>query len=432
MVAPARRVSWQVLSQIETRAAFSDYVLNSALTGELEPRDCRLVTEIAYGTLRWQSLLDFVLRGVVSGQWKHIDPLVKTLLRMSLYQMWLMQRIPDHALVHDAVELAKDCTRGGADKLVNAVLRRLSNDRPWLREDFERRCPAWDRVSLPRWLWQRWARRYGQEITREYALSLNNPPRAAYRLQTPPGRRLAQDGPEPFEASDLVPGAIFVPKGREAEPCENTRAQDEASQLIPHLLGSIEGKLVWDVCAAPGGKSSILVELAGSAGRVIATDLHYTRARRLKRSLEISCNGGYDVLVLDASREVPFRLPFDVVVVDAPCSGLGTLRRNPEIKWRVGPQNLKSLHEAQSRILEAAARSVRVGGLLLYSTCSTEPEENEAVVASFLASHASYVLVRPVSPPGIDSWTGPDNMVRTFPSTRLWDGFFAALLQRKN
>jgi len=352
---------------------------------------------------------------------------------MSLYQMWLMQRIPDHALVHDAVELAKNITRGGADKLVNAVLRRLSNDRPWLREDFEKQCSPWDRVSLPRWLWQRWARRYGQERAREYALSLNSPPRAAYRLQTPPGRGLARDnGLEPFEVSDLVPGAVFVPKGREAVPYGDLRAQDEASQLIPQLLGSIEGRQVWDVCAAPGGKSCILVELVGSAGRVIATDLHCSRARRLKRLLELSCSTGYDVLVLDASREPPFRLPFDVVVVDAPCSGLGTLRRNPEIKWRVGPQNLKSLHEVQSRLLESAARSVRVDGLLLYSTCSTEPEENEAVVASFLASHPSYVLLRPVSPPGVDAWTGPDNMVRTFPSARLWDGFFAALLRRKN
>ncbi len=436
MVAPARKLAYQLLRRIESLKSFSDYALNSRAVGRLELRDRNLTTEIVYGTLRWRGLLDFILATAISRPLEGIDPNVRILLRMSLYQMCQMDRIPDHALVHDAVELCKQEVRSGVEKFVNAVLRRLSRERPWEDPEFSKLCPAWDSVSLPKWLWERWSQRFGSERARAYALSLNGPPRHAFRISATRRREASQvfESPESVVMSDLVSGAFLPPRGSHSEAtaraCGDLSIQDEASQLIPFLFGPLEGSHIWDVCAAPGGKSAILVELGGPQGWLVSTDLHFHRARRLRDFLARFSGSRSEVLVIDAASPAPFRCEFDAILVDTPCSGLGTLRRNPEAKWRILPQNLKSFQELQLRILHSAAASVRSGGRVIYSTCSTEPEENEEVVNSFLASNSGFRLVRPDSPAGVEHWLGPDLLLRTFPSTRLWDGFFAALLVR--
>jgi 16S rRNA (cytosine967-C5)-methyltransferase len=236
----------------------------------------------------------------------------------------------------------------------------------------------------------------------------------------------------PGTFSELVPGAFLI-EGQLPRPSADRflEAQDEASQLIPHLLGSIAGWRVWDVCAAPGGKAAILSSMCGTEGSLIATDIHLARARRLRGVLERTGGSGFDVLVADGRHSPPFRKKFDAVFADVPCSGLGTLRRNPEIKWRFNPDQLGSLQSTQEQILASAAEAVRPGGLLTYSTCSTEPEENEQVVYGFLSRRREFRLRRPSSPPGIESWLDSDGLLRTFPGVRLWDGFFAALLERE-
>jgi len=206
--------------------------------------------------------------------------------------------------------------------------------------------------------------------------------------------------------------------------------QDEASQLIPQLLGSATGWHVWDACAAPGGKSAILGEMCGGSGWVVSSDLNWRRARRLSSTLSFARRSGSMVLVADARRSPPFRTCFDAVLADVPCSGLGTLRRNPEIKWRVRPKQLARFQDEQLAILRAVSESVRIGGLLLYSTCSTEPEENEQVVESFLSSHRQFRIQKPQFPPGIEAWLDGEGLLRTFVEVRPWDGFFAALMAR--
>jgi 16S rRNA (cytosine967-C5)-methyltransferase len=433
MTSPARILCYKLLNSIESRRLFSDDALNSEVMLRLEVRDRHLTTEIVYGTLRWQALLDYILAGISARSWGDVAVEVKILLRMSLYQMWQMDRIPEYALVNDAVEIAKRHHRKGIDGFVNGVLRSLARTHPWENKDFLQNAPDWIRASIPQWLWDRWSARYGKCMAMKYALSLNSSPQMALRLTE------IAPGPEvlPFKVaeSNLVPGAYIRSENDIAQlPAEKDaeyfKIQDEASQLIPHLLDPQPGWMVWDACAAPGGKSAILSKICGHKGRVIASDLRKERIRRLIKFMQNSGAENTDVLIADASSSPPFRKVFDGVLVDAPCSGLGTLRRNPEIKWRFHSQEFNALQKIQIQILHHASESIRMGGRLLYSTCSTEPEENEQVIQSFLGTHRHFQIMKPDHPPGIEIWTGRDLMVRTFPSQYLWDGFFAALMTR--
>jgi 16S rRNA (cytosine967-C5)-methyltransferase len=433
MISPARTLCYKLLVEIDSQRLFSDDALNSVGMRKLDARDRHLTTEIVYGTLRWQALLDYMLTAASSYPWNKVASGAKILLRMSLYQMWQMDRVPEYAIVNDAVELAKRELGRGIEGYINGVLRRLARSKPWNVDDGFRTAPAHIRASLPKWLWDRWASRYGESPSMDFALTLNSPPQAALRMVR------AADLPDslPFKVntSNIVPDAYIRVPGTAASfegenQDESFQFQDEGSQLIPHLLGPLAGRRVWDSCAAPGGKSAILSKLCGQSGRVVASDLRMERLNRLAASCKSSHQFTLDLLIADASLPPPFRECFDAVLADVPCSGLGTLRRNPEIKWQFLPEKLETLQRTQKKILECASESVRVGGQLLYSTCSTEPEENEAVVAAFLEAHSNFALSRPVCPPGIEAWTGGDSMVRTFPGDRLWDGFFAALMMR--
>jgi 16S rRNA (cytosine967-C5)-methyltransferase len=424
MISPARTVAFKLLSRIDSGSCFSDDALHSESMETLDVRDRHLVTEIIYGTLRTQALLDYILASISSKPWTMVESNARILLRMSLYQMWRMDRIPDHALVNDAVELAKRKLGKGIDKFVNAILRQLARVHPWGNPEFLKKAPPWIHLSLPQWLWERWAYRFGVTNAYEFAASLNIPTKTAFRL---PSEKLSCE----IIHSDRVPGACYLPDGS-IENIPNLQHQDEASQLIPHLLGHVSGWRIWDTCAAPGGKTAVLSKLCGNSGMVIASDLRKERCNRLIELLKKSGLNKPKVLVLDASKSPPFRCRFDAVIADVPCSGLGTLRRNPEIKWNFRPEDFDLLRKRQMQILYSVSDSVRVGGCLLYSTCSTEPEENEDVVNTFLQSHPGFSCEPPAFPPGIEKWTGPDHMIRTFPSILPWDGFFAALLIRKD
>ena len=426
MISPARNLTYRLLTQIEARHVFSDDALNSEKMKQLDVRDRHLTTQVVYGTLRWQALLDYLLAKASSLPWQEVELGPRVLLRMSLFQMWQMDRVPDHALVHDAVELAKRELGKGVERFVNGILRHLGRTRPWENCEIINAAPAWVRASLPQWLWERWSARYGENAAGEFALSLNRAPQPAFRIDN----RNADPVLVAAVQSDLVPGtAIRVAGGDDRD--RDLQYQDEASQLMPYLLGSISGLRVWDSCAAPGGKTAILTSLCGESGIVVASDLRIERGLRMAGLLKRQAPKP-EVLVADASETAPFRSCFDVVMADVPCSGLGTLRRNPEIKWRFEPNGFALLQQTQKRILESVSGAVRVGGLLLYSTCSTEPEENENVIEPFLRAHPNFSLELPCAPPGVGKWIGRDKMVRTFPSARLWDGFFAALLRRQN
>ncbi|MDR1728639.1 MAG: hypothetical protein LBT74_12070 [Acidobacteriota bacterium] len=430
MPAPARQLTFDLLGRIESRRLHSDDAVNSPEMARLDPRDRNLTTELVYGVLRHRATLDWLIKAHSSRPWQATEAGARIVLRMALYQFWKMDRIPDHALVNDAVELAKRRIGPGVAGYVNGVLRRLARLRPWDKDGWLAGAPEHVALSLPPWLWTRWRKRFGGRRAREFALSLLSPPPVAFRCDG------ASGGEAPsfagFRESEVVPGAYLPDGAGEGAPPPDAYFQDEASQLIPFLGGAPPaGGAVWDACAAPGGKAAILAGIAGAGTVLVASDLDLRRAGRLRevlRRARAGCAVAPTVAVADARETPPFRALFDLVCADVPCSGLGTLRRNPEIKWRIQPEDLGALHETQRRILQSVAGAVRPGGRLLYSTCSTEPEENERVVEGFLREHGGFRVEAPVQPAGVGLWTGDDGMVRTFPGTRPWDGFFAALL----
>jgi 16S rRNA (cytosine967-C5)-methyltransferase len=433
VVAPARRACYETLQSIELHGSFSDEALHSEKVSRLRAIDRNLVTEITYGTLRWRGWLDCLLAGAVRSEWEEINPKTKILLRMSLYQMARMSRLPDYAVINDAVELAKRGLKKSTSAFVNGVLRRMSRERPWTAAEYIEKCPPWSRLSLPEWLWQRWQARFGIAQAERFVLSLNRPPDRAFRLITRPGQTSDSWVQTGIHPSELVPGAWLIQGSEPAGERFGTASvhfQDEASQLVPHLLEPLAGRRVWDACAAPGGKSAILGQLVLPDGMVVSSDVSLARVLRMRDMLGSTGNRRHELLAADATRAAPFRVCFDAVLVDAPCSGLGTVRRNPEIKWRFRPARLELLHNAQTLLLDKVAGIVRTGGTLLYVTCSTEPEENEEVVDSFLASHPQFRLERPANPPGVVRWLDKRGFFRSFPSEKLWDGFFAALMVR--
>jgi 16S rRNA (cytosine967-C5)-methyltransferase len=330
---------------------------------------------------------------------------------------------------HPKTELGK-----GIDRYLNGILRNLTRTRPWLRRESLQDAPQWTKVSLPKWLWNRWEKRFGKPLAESFAVSLNVPPRRALHIVEKP--ELPVRFPFEVTESDIVPDA-YIRSESESKAVFNDRNallfqyQDEASQLVPHLVGDdVAGWRIWDACAAPGGKSVILGKICGDSGRLIASDLRSDRILRMVEAIRKSGLSKVDVVIADASKSAPFRQCFDAVLADVPCSGLGTLRRNPEIKWRFRIERFDALQNIQKQIIHNVSEVVRVGGRLLYSTCSTEPEENEQVIESFLSAHPGFRLEEPTNPPGIRNYICPDKMIRTFPGVRLWDGFFAALLVR--
>jgi len=431
-IAAARRTAYQLLQAIELQGWHSDDALHGDTVSRLAPVDRRLTTELVLGTLRWRGWLDFVVSQVSEREWPRVDPTVQILLRMSLYQISRMDRMPDYAVVNDATALAKLHLRPGPAAFVNAVLRRLSKARHWTTEGFRRSCPPWVRCSLPQWLWGRWSARWGPSRTESYALSLNRPPQPAVWTKGDLSGDQQASLEEVSTPSEFVPGAWLLRAG-ESTPSLAAgllHIQDESSQLIPHLFGSLEGKRIWDACAAPGGKLGILRLKAGPAGMAVGSDSSAERLRLARSLLGIRANDSCPLLVADSLQPPPFRGYFDAVLADVPCSGLGTLRRNPEAKWRLNELKLEDLARIQRAILSQVSSAVRPGGLLLYSTCSTEPEENENNVDWFLEANRAYRLCHPTALPAISPWLDERGLLRSFPSERAWDGFFAALMLR--
>ena len=435
MISHARNIAFRLIERIESRSLNSDAAVNDPEMERLDARDRRLAVEIIYGMLRRRATLDWLLTGCSSRPWRKIEPKAKIILRMSLYQLWALDRVPDHALVNDAVELAKRELGAGVSRYVNGILRGLARLRPWNEKNWLDKAPEYAQVSLPPWLWTRWRKRFGFAAAKEYALSLLSPPRAAFRLAAGTGNlepEIPASDSRPLEHSDIVPGAFFAAdeiRGNVLPP--EAYFQDEASQLIPWISGSLNpGIKIWDACAAPGGKSAIFTAMPCEGMFLVSSDINFRRTEHLRSVLRETSPAPL-VLTADARVAPPFRSTFDLVCADVPCSGLGTLRRNPEIKWRIRPENFAGLCESQLKILANISKAVRPGGRLLYSTCSTEPEENERIIKDFLGTHPDFHLQTPEYPAGIEKWTCDDLMVRTFPGRRLWDGFFAALLVRE-
>lgn len=433
-VTPARRAALDALRRIRT-GALADRALSDA-TRRLDARDRAWTHELLYGVLRLRGRLDWVLATHVRGGLDRLQPDVLDVLRLGAYQLAEMDAVPAYAAVSQSVELARGAGVPAAAGLVNGVLqavRRAGVPRQppaeLLRGDAADRLSAWE--SHPRWLVERWLARWGEEETSALIEADNLRPELFLRpvgIGTPEATaRLAAAGlaaePVPFapESLRLVSGSIGA--ALDAVPAV---VQDPAASLVVRYANVPEGATVLDPCAAPGGKA---VALAERAPRVVAGDISWRRLARLRENAGRAAPPHRIAAVVADARQPPFR-PADVVLLDAPCTGTGTLRRHPDGRWRITPADLDALTALQDEMLDALAPLVRPGGLLVYSTCSLEPEENDVRITEFLNRFPEFSP----APPAVefaDGLLGADGWLRVLPQRFGVDGAFAARLRRR-
>jgi len=412
-------------------------------------RDRGLLLELAAGTLRWRAELDAIITAQSRRGVADLDPDVRAVLRLGAYQLRHLDRVPVHAVVHESVETARALGHARATGFVNAVLRGIVRagsrvplpPRPGAEATREDRL-AYLAVTLshPRWLAERWLDRHGFAETERWCRFNNEPPVVTARAigRDPEAARVALHAAEAGATPGLfVKDAIRLPSGALARLSPELRdsllVQDEASQVVAHVAGARPGERILDLCAAPGGKASFMAAVAGPAGLLVAADLRRGRAAILRATLQ-RAGVPARVVALDASRPLPFGPVFDRVLLDAPCSGLGTVRRDPDIKWARQPEDLPVLASAQRRMIRQAAGAVPPGGTLIYATCSSEPEENEEVVGGFLEEHPWFGRVRAEPGPGVERGSelvDAQGFLRTLPGRHGLEAFFAAVLVRR-
>jgi 16S rRNA (cytosine967-C5)-methyltransferase len=438
----ARAVAARVLERVLRDSAFADLALGAELNQRpLSARDVALATELVYGTLRWQRYLDWILAPHSRRRLDALDDRVLVLLRMTAYQLAFLARVPAFAAVDDAVTLARG-RRPGTAEYTNAVLRSLARRGPREREPapprdaIEALATRW---SFPTWLAARWIARWGTEEATALMRALNERPPLTTRANTLRITREAlaerlrtEEGLRPV-STVLAPEGLTIVRGGAPDRWRafadgSLVVQDEGSMLVARLLAPQPGQTVADVCAAPGTKTTHLAQLMENRGRVIAFD---PQPARLARIAEATRRLGIDIVDSRDGRaqELSGALAdtCDAVLVDAPCSNLGVLRRNPEVKWRRSPADVKAAAAEQGAILSAAATMVKPGGRLVYATCSLEPEENEDVVAVFLAGRPEF---RVDSPADFAVAPDPGGFVRCLPHRHGTDGFTAVRLAR--
>ncbi|HLK06547.1 MAG TPA: 16S rRNA (cytosine(967)-C(5))-methyltransferase RsmB [Candidatus Angelobacter sp.] len=441
---PARNAAFSILLRVERESSYAVELLHSGLLDELSPVDRDLTTEIVMGVLRWRSALDETIARLSFTPFRKLDFEVLTALRMGVYQKQFLTKVPAHAAVNETVELVKQAKKVSAAGLVNAVMRKVGRAGSQLPTSVSRDS-SYLSVSYahPRWLVERWVAFFSHDIAQKICEYDQRIPATVLRLSSAEDETtLAAQGIQ------LAPGALMatarvVTSGdasatqmfREGQVLERKFAiQDEGSQLVAALVGT--GRRILDCCAAPGGKTSAMATRLPEA-EIIATELHPHRATLLRR---LAPQQNIQVITADALA-LPYGADFDRVLADVPCSGTGTLARNPEIKWKLKPDDLLDLQSRQIAILQAAMRHVSPGGRLVYSTCSLEPEENEQVITACLRAGPEFKIIpvrtelQRLHESGELVWENIDKLIsgdflRTLPGVHPCDGFFAAVIER--
>ncbi len=442
-ISPARTAAFDILLRVETQAAYASELLHSSLLDGLSSRDRGLATEIVMGVLRWRSRLDESIAAASSRPLSKLDPEILTTLRTAAYQLQYLTRVPASAAINESVELVKRARKTSAAPFANAVLRKI--------DKAESACIATDigvhpnqlatALAHPQWLVGRWAKQLGIEAAFKICQYDQAEPPLSLRFNDP-----AAEAELIAEGIELLPGGLLtIARTVKKDVSDLTRTaalregrvviQDEGSQLVALLVGT--GTRLLDCCAAPGGKTAVLAARNPTA-EIIAVELHPHRADLLRKRVRA---GNVKIIQGDAL-QLPVQDQFDRVLADVPCSGTGTLARNPEIKWRLKPEDLGDLHTKQAAILRAALSHLVPGGRAVYSTCSLEREEDEAVVEEILAENPDKFRLLDVRDElqrlresGELAWPNLDSLVsgkylRTIPGIHPCDGFFAASIER--
>jgi 16S rRNA (cytosine967-C5)-methyltransferase len=427
LISSARAAAFEILLRIENTDAYASELLHSSRFAKLSPVDHGLLTELVMGILRWRTVLDKSIAEHLAQPIAKLDVEVLTALRLGVYQLLFLDRIPAHSAVNESVELVKQARKRSAAGMVNAVLRKIDKGSRDLNVS-----------SHPDWLVERWTRTYGEGAAKQICTYDLVTPKTTIRADSPTVIEELERGAIQLQPATFLTKAYVVEGNIVQTKAFRERRliiQDEASQLVALLVG--QGTAILDCCAAPGGKSRIIAE-QNPDSMIVALELHLHRAALLRKLVAAD---NVRVIAADA-RQVPLDKKFDRVLVDAPCSGTGTLARNPEIKWRLNVEDITRLQAYQLEILSAAMNHVAPHGRLIYSTCSLEPEENERVVEAALAANPELYVVnsrdelqrlkdnRELIVDDLDSLlSGP--YLRTIPGVHPSDGFFAAILEKK-
>ena len=441
--APARAAAVRALVRVAIDDAFADLALDAELTARrLTPRDAGLATELVYGTLRWQRYLDWLLAPHSRRRLETLDPRVLVLLRLAVYQIVFLERVPAFAAVSDAVSLTRARAKPGVAEFVNAVLRSFTRRGAAEREPALPADPVEAlaiRTSFPTWLARRWMERYGTDEATRLMRAMNDRPPITVRVNTLRSSRAAvaerlaaEEGlralPTPLAPEGLAVEGGGAPGAWHVFQDGAIAIQDEASMLIAHLLEPFPGAVVADACAAPGTKATHLAQLMENRGLIYALD---PQPARLARVAEAAARLGVGIIEPRGGTAEALagdlRDRCDAVLVDAPCSNLGVLRRNPDVKWRRREEDIAVSGRRQADILTAAATMVKPGGRLVYATCSLEPEENEAVIRTLREARLDFSNDPPAAfPVSLDA----DGVLRCRPHVHGTEGFTAVRLRR--
>jgi 16S rRNA (cytosine967-C5)-methyltransferase len=424
-VSPARRAAFDILRRV-AEGAFSSVLLASDEI-QLKPADRALCHELVLGVLRWQLFLDKIVEHFSKRSVESLDPPVRIALRLGLYQLRFLTRIPAAAAVNESVSLVREAKLSSAGAFVNAVLRRA------IREaDYDPASEAEDpleklstQTSHPVWLIERWVESFGFAEAEAFARANNDIPPTAFRVvrgcadEEEVLSKLTAAGAE-VTRSSVAEGAFRMSRAstvlRELSAAGQVYLQDEASQLVAQMLDVHASDRVLDLCAAPGGKTTLSADHSGDNALIVAADRYAGRIATITNTAALHQLHSIKPVLLDALQPLPFPpASFDRVLVDAPCSGTGTLRRNPEIRWRLSNDDILNFSTAQKQFLSNAAKVVKRGGRIVYSTCSVELDENERVIETFLSTHPDFRLLA---------------TTRTWPHKEGSDGFFIAIFTR--
>ncbi|RDW20821.1 16S rRNA (cytosine(967)-C(5))-methyltransferase [Oceanobacillus arenosus] len=443
-----RNTILDILIRIEKDQSFSHLLIDHEIkTGQLKPKDEGLLTEVVYGTLQREITLDYYLDSFMDSK-KKVDSWVRILLRMSIYQMVFLDKVPDHAIIHEAVEIAKQRGHKGIAGFVNGLLRNVQRNgipNTALIEDPVSRISI--ETSHPEWLVSRWAAEYGLTTTK--AMCEANITRKSQSIRVQPLKISREEALEVLmEQGFIVTPSHFSNQGIIVEKGNILSSQlfkdgmitiqDQSSMLVAEMLDAQPNMEVLDACSAPGGKATHIAEKMEDKGSIKAYDLHKKKVKLIEEKAESLGLTIIDAEANDARKlqEIHAKESFDRILVDAPCSGLGVIRGKPEIKYTKKETDIERLSEIQLDILEHVAPLLKINGLLIYSTCTVERQENEKVVAKFIENHPEFE-VDPVFfgnlPDELEASQGRSEFgLQLFPQDFQTDGFFLTRLRRKH
>ncbi|QIC48748.1 16S rRNA (cytosine(967)-C(5))-methyltransferase RsmB [Lysinibacillus sphaericus] len=430
-----------ILLAVDKNQAYSNLLLNETIKRhKIEAKDRALLTELTYGTLQHKMTLDYYLEPFIRGS---IDHWVRWLLRISLYQMQYLTRIPAHAAVNEAVEIAKRRGHRGIASTVNGILRSVLRQGVPSINDIENPIERLAiETSHPIWLVQRFVNNYGLEVATGMLHENNVPPIQTVRVNTTKvtvEQAMAELEEEGLTAkqSDVIPECLHVTNGQPARTNAfkegHITIQDESSMIPANVLKPSPGMRVLDMCAAPGGKTTHLAEIMKNEGSILATDLHPHKLDLIDHNTE---RLGLDIIEtapIDGRKAPEFLQAesYDAILVDAPCSGLGVMRRKPDIKYTKREEDLENLQTIQLALLDAATKVLKVKGKLVYSTCTVDKQENEGTVNAFLAAHPEMEAIQLESLPTKLAEKQANGMLQVFPQDFGSDGFFVAAFRKK-